>query len=97
MYVRQSGSLMFLFVASLLGCTPTCEQVCEKLTQCDELSSITSEKECQSSCTAQELLYDDWEDEDKRLAFEDLKICIGENACVDIADGVCYDDTIFRF
>ena len=88
---------MFILIASIWGCTPTCEQVCEKLTECDELNSTTSEKECQSACTAQELLYDDWEDEEKRTAFEDLKICIGENTCADIVDGFCYDESVYLF
>ena len=94
---RLSGRDVILLFVSFLGCVPTCEQVCEKLTECESLDSVTTEKECQSACTAQELLYDDWEDEVKREAFETLKVCIGENECTDIADGVCYNETIYLF
>ena len=89
--------MVLILIISFFACTPTCEQVCEKLTDCEGLDSITSEKDCQSACTAQELLYEDWEDEEKRMAFEELKICIGENTCGDIVEGVCYDDSVFIF
>ena len=91
------GKHMVVLILSLLGCTPTCEQVCEKLTTCDELDSISSEIDCQSACTAQELLYEDWEDEEKRNAFDELKVCIGENTCDEIADGLCYNEVIYMF
>ena len=93
----RSGRVVFFLIASIWGCAPTCEQVCEKLTTCEQLDSSTSEKDCESACTAQELLFDDWEDEEKRLAFEEMKICIGENECGDIIDGVCYDESVYRF
>ena len=94
---HRFGRPMAILILSLLGCTPTCEQVCEKLTTCDGLDAITSEKDCQSACTAQELLYEDWDDEDKRDAFEELKICIGENTCTEIADGICYNSAVYLF
>ncbi len=67
------------------------------MTTCDELDSTTSEKDCESACTAQELLYDEWDDEEKRDAFETLKICSGENTCSDIVEGVCYVDSVYLF
>ena len=77
----------------VLACTPTCEQTCEKLLSCEEIATPTNEKDCESACTVQEALYEDWEDESKRDAFSDLKICIGEETCEAISEGVCYTDS----
>ena len=41
---RLSGRDVILLFVSFLGCVPTCEQVCEKLTQCESLDSVTTEK-----------------------------------------------------
>jgi len=48
--------LLFLFI----GCTPTCEKTCSKLSKCGEVTS--SEDVCVSSCNAQEQLYEGWEE-----------------------------------
>ena len=59
--------LLFLF----LGCAPTCEQTCSKLYKCGEVSS--SEDVCISSCSAQQLLYEGWEEAHEEQQKEDMQ------------------------
>ncbi|MFZ5477827.1 MAG: hypothetical protein ACOZNI_13715 [Myxococcota bacterium] len=83
---------------SFLGCSPTCEQVCEKLVDCEnEGTERMTATECELSCDEQEDLYDRWTDEQKRDAFEAELQCIQESACEEIAEGACYDPEVWTF
>ena len=50
-----------IFLLFFIGCTPTCEQTCSKLSKCGEV--LASEDVCVNSCNAQEQLYDGWKDD----------------------------------
>ena len=85
--------MLLLGIILSAGCAPTCDQTCSKLAGCDQIE--TSEEECTSACNAQQNLYEDWGDEDKITAFEELKECVADSECGSVADGVCYDSEIF--
>jgi hypothetical protein len=81
---------------SVAGCEPTCKQTCRTLLDCEEVSTARLDvDECAASCEIQEQLYEDWEDNQLRDAFGDLKTCIQEEECDAIADGACYDSDLF--
>jgi hypothetical protein len=83
---------------TLVGCEPSCEETCEKLLSCDEVESPrVSERECERACTTQEDLYLSWEDVELQQAFSDHKRCIDQSECGAIAEGECYDETLFAF
>lgn len=89
---------LLILAALLAGCTPTCEQVCRKLVECDGLSTTgMSWYECELSCRAQEDLYQRWEDAEKQDAFDEELRCLQESTCAAVADGACYDPTIWGF
>ena len=80
----------------IVGCSPTCEQTCNKLLSCEQLSSPgMNMDECTSACSAQQNLYEDWEDIEKETAFKDLKSCIVAEECELLTEGVCYDEDVY--
>ena len=88
--------MMGFFWLILSGCAPDCEKTCKKLLACEEVDTpMLSLQECTSSCAAQEEVYAGWDDEIKQNAYDDLKNCIVESECDDIADGVCYDEDLY--
>ena len=90
---------LLLVLAALAGCTPTCDQVCDKLIACENPGTERmSSAECKESCDDQRaLLNEDWSDIQKRDAFDAELTCLYESECADVADGVCYDATIWSF
>jgi len=81
---------------ALVGCEPSCESTCEKLISCDEIEmDHTSVGECTAACETQQRVYDKWEASDERDWFGDLKYCIDDSTCSDIAEGECYDDELY--
>ena len=50
---------------------------------------------CRARCNRTEALYEDWDDEQLRNAFDDYKICVSDETCEDIAGGACYDPDLF--
>ena len=80
------------------GCTPTCKEVCDKLVECEEVHTerMTS-SECEESCKTQDALYAQWTDQELRDAFDDQLECLKGAECAEIADGVCYDETIWAY
>jgi len=88
--------MIYFFLISM-GCTPTCETTCEKLLSCGEIDAAgAGVSECENSCTSQQELYNtEWDDEEKQTAFDELKSCIVQEECEDIANGVCYDDSLY--
>jgi hypothetical protein len=89
----------FLLLTVFAGCTPTCEQVCDKIVACEnEGTERMSAAECRESCEDQRALYhDEWDDTQKRDAFDATLVCLYDAECADIADGVCYDETVWSF
>jgi hypothetical protein len=78
------------------GCEPSCKATCKKLVQCEDVETPrVSKEECTASCEIQQQLYDQWTDTQKRGNFGDLKRCIKQSECADIADGVCYDEDLY--
>lgn len=97
---RTSSSLAVLALAALIapGCTPSCEDVCEKLVACEnEGTERMSAPECEESCRDQQSLYAEWDDTQLRDAFEAEMTCLGDATCEEIADGVCYDEEVWAF
>lgn len=90
---------LFIALASLplAGCEPSCAKTCKKLLSCDDIDTDVSEvEECEATCEVQQSVYDNWgEDSIEREAFGDLKRCINQSECNDIATGECYDDELY--
>ena len=74
--------LHVLVVAGVLlpGCTPQCEKVCRKATECG-LTARLNQLECEESCIRQKDLYEDWEDEEKIEAFAEHRRCSWRCRC----------------
>lgn len=80
------------------GCTPACQDVCEKLVDCDDLPTWRmSATECEEQCQLQQARYSTWDDVARREAYEDELSCLYESSCEDVAAGVCYDEEVFAF
>jgi hypothetical protein len=81
--------------ALLAGCEPTCTQTCKKLLACEDVETPrVGQEDCEFQCSRQEELYDGWTDESLQQAFADQKRCVMDEECADIADGVCYDESL---
>ncbi len=95
--MRVLSSLLVLCTAVIAtGCEPSCKNICEKLVECEDVETPrVSWVECTDSCEAQERLYEQWTDTVKREGFVDMKTCIDESECSDIADGECYDEDLY--
>lgn len=84
------------------GCTPTCDKVCTKLIDCAALDlENTPEKECALECQLHENSYDDLEgaetDTGLHESFDDLKSCIMDESCNNLANGSCYDSDLYSW
>lgn len=82
------------------GCTPTCEQACQKILTCEDEGLDTPRMnldECTSSCAAQSNWYEDEELDTQQAAFDELKSCIVAESCSDLAEGVCYDEDVYAW
>lgn len=78
------------------ACEPTCRQTCRKLLECEEVETPRQALEdCNTSCELQQQLYEDWEDLQARDALGELKQCVVDAECTDIADGACYDEDLY--
>ena len=91
-----------LAVAALLavavGCTPTCEQTCRKVLNCEMGDAPRlALTECRESCNNEETLYDGWEDTDLKQKLREQQRCLYYSTCEEIEDGVCYDDDLYVF
>jgi len=87
--------VLVLFI-SLLACAPTCEQTCKKLLSCENIDAPSMNiDECTSACSAQQNVYEDWDDPDKEEAFDNVKSCIVAEECTAVAEGVCYDEVVY--
>ena len=97
--MRNLPALAALALLSLLGgCTPTCEEVCERLVdECGAGTERLNSDECQESCQSQRDLYQRWEDEGLRDAFDASLECYRDTACDEIAAGACYEQAVWTF
>jgi hypothetical protein len=95
--MRTLFPLSLLLTAVLsTGCEPTCKATCEKLVECEDVDSPRlSWVECTEACEDQERLYEQWTDGAKKEGFSELKYCIEDAECSDIADGECYDSDLY--
>ena len=95
-------------LTGLWACTPTCDKVCTKLHDCELLGlEDTPKTECVMECQFQESTYDDLEETktdtgdesafDLKQSFDDLKDCIMEETCNDLADGACHSSDIYTW
>lgn len=90
---------LLVVLAALTGCTPTCEEVCDKLVACENAGTERmSSAECQESCGDQRALYnEDWEDGQKRDAFDAELTCLFQSECGEIEEGACYDESVWSY
>jgi hypothetical protein len=90
---------LLVVLAALTGCTPSCEEVCDKLVACEnEGTERMSSAECQESCNDQHALYnEEWDDGQKRDAFDAHLSCLYESECADVEAGTCYDEEIWSY
>lgn len=65
--------------------------------QCAFTPGDYTEIECVDACNKQNNLYEDWEDTEKQLAFDDHRQCIVASSCEKIEEGDCYDPLVFIF
>lgn len=87
-----------LLLLALIGCTPTCDQTCQKLIRCDVIDAdAVNEDVCEQDCANLENLYDYWDDQQLVSQMQETRRCIGESTCEDIADGVCYEQDLYPF
>lgn len=80
----------------LVGCAPTCTQVCHKLDRC-ELNPDVLVTECVASCEAEISDYRDTDDKEAKATFNDQRTCLGSHSCEEIAAGACYESSLFPF
>lgn len=94
----RSGSALAAALLLAPACRPSCEQVCEKLLACEEVESPrVSLAECEESCTREEALYEQWDDQQLLDALYGEMTCIMDTPCDEVAAGACYDEALFRF
>jgi hypothetical protein len=53
--------------------------------------------ECEDACQREENLYLDWDDSQALQAAYDARSCITSSTCGEIADGACYDPSIYLY
>ena len=88
---------MLIGVVALAGCVPTCPETCKKVLDCGVETERVAEDECITACEVQQILYEQWEDEQKMEAFDDHKRCLMQSTCDEVAEGVCYDPVVFIY
>lgn len=89
---------MFLLLLALTGCTPSCDQVCDRLTACEQLEPAgTYSAQCDISCRTQESLYESWDDTQLQAALDAHRVCVMDATCEELADGACYDEELFVY
>lgn len=87
-----------VLAGGLVGCRSTCQDVCDKLVECDGLpTDRMSSAECEDSCKSQAALYDDWADVQKQDALQAELDCLGDATCDEVAAGTCYDEAIWDY
>lgn len=89
-------ALLVALAAGLVGCAPTCSQVCHKLDRCD-LNGDVGVTECVASCEAEISDYRDTDDTESKVTFNDQRKCLGSHSCDEIAAGACYEASLFPF
>ena len=84
--------LLALVVLPIAACAPPCKQICRKtLFDCSLDSERVALQECVDACTQQEVLYEQWKNQELADLFDDHKRCIGRATCEELAEGVCYE------
>ena len=89
---------VFAASLSLGGCTPSCDQTCRRLFNCEalEVYGMTGDT-CTEDCLYQEAVYDDWDDVALREAYKESRRCVADATCEDLAAGVCFDETLYPY
>ena len=78
-----------------VACTFTCEQVCEKISTCTEIEQgISNAIDCRSSCLSQQ---EEASNDGREESFSDLKSCLYNESCLDIEEGICYDEDLYSW
>ena len=84
---------MFVYILFLGACSPTCDQVCDKISTCLNGDSVDT-LNCTSACRLQQIEADD---DENALAFDNLKQCIYTESCADLETGICYDESLYAW
>lgn len=88
--------LLAALAVGLVGCAPTCPQVCHKLDRC-ALNGDVLVTECVASCEKEISDYRDTDDAEAKATFNDQRSCLGSHSCEEIAAGACYESSLFPF
>ncbi len=90
--------MLLAFLVTVLGCAPTCDQVCRKtLFDCDLSTERVALATCIDQCDRQRSLYQDqWENDELAAAFDEHRRCLMRESCEAIADQACFDETLFQ-
>ena len=90
--------MIWILLAFASGCTPTCNQVCDRLTAREQIEPDNLYSPlCEESCLTQDTLYRDWEDTQLQQAFDEQRRCVMDSTCEQLADGACYDPQLSSF
>ena len=84
---------MFLYILLLGACSPTCDQVCDKVISCLSGDSVDA-LNCTSACRLQQL---EAEEDEQDQTFDDLKNCLYTESCEDLEEGVCYEESLYSW
>lgn len=97
--LRRGLALLIAASALAAGCDPSCQRVCRKLVnECEAVETPRQGPEdCEAWCNTQQALYDKWKDTELREDFSDYKQCVVDEECDAIADGACYDETLYAY
>ncbi|MCK6516179.1 hypothetical protein L6R46_14125 [Myxococcota bacterium] len=83
---------------SSAGCTPSCDQTCRRLFNCESLEVYgMTEDTCVEDCLYQEAVYERWDDVELREAYQESRRCVADATCEDLAAGVCFDETLYPY
>lgn len=85
------------------GCAPSCDELCNKLTDCALVPSV-DQPECVISCDRQlgPLINDtdttdDEADEATLEVFNAHRTCVGDATCSELQDGACFESSLFPY
>ncbi|TNE87937.1 MAG: hypothetical protein EP330_16735 [Deltaproteobacteria bacterium] len=93
----RSSALIAVLAVLATACAPSCDRTCRKLSKCAEDGSTITRVECEEQCGDLLQKHDEEEDDASKELFAAHRRCVVSATCDEIADGECYDETLFAF